>query len=92
MATDELTERQLAILAYEREVENRRPFAKDADVRSRFGVPAARYFQELYAFLDSPAALAHDPQLVHRLQRLRDQRVRSRARRTFKRDASTDAA
>lgn len=83
MAQVELTEREIALLDYERSVENRGPFAKSADIRMKFGVPAARYYQELHALLEKPAALAYDPQLVKRLIRLRDARTEARASRTF---------
>lgn len=68
-----LTERELAIL----ELESRGLRAggtKDELVRSELGIAPARYYQLLGRLLDSPAALAHDPQLVRRLQRARDGR------------------
>ena len=58
--------------------------AKDAAIRSEFSIPAARYYQMLYALIDSPVALRSDPLLVRRLQRLRDARSRARAARTFR--------
>ncbi len=79
-----LTDRELAILAYEREVENLGTFSKDAAVLDRFHVTHARYVQELHLILDNPVALEHDPQLVKRLIRIRDQRISARANRTFR--------
>ncbi|MEO5920625.1 MAG: DUF3263 domain-containing protein [Pseudolysinimonas sp.] len=84
----ELSERQIAILDYEFSIANRGRFAKDADVRARFGVPSARYHQELFALIDLPAALERDPQLVKCLLRLRDARSKARASRTFRADAA----
>lgn len=69
-------------LQFERDWETRTG-AKPAAIRERFGVPAARYYQQLYTWLDEPATVHLDPVLVHRLIRLRDQRVAQRARRSF---------
>ncbi len=55
--------------------------AKEREMRQRFGVGPARYYQALDTVIDSPAALAAEPMLVHRLLRLRQQRSRSRAAR-----------
>lgn len=73
----ELTELEHAILEFEA-----RPVAegalKEAAIRSRFGLSPVRYYQKLNRLLDSPAALRHDPILIHRLQRLRDARLGAR--------------
>jgi IS4 transposase len=53
---------------------------REAAIRSEFGVSSARYYQMLYALLDSPIAVRHDPLLVRRLQRLRESRRRARTR------------
>jgi hypothetical protein len=74
----DLTDRQRAILTFE----GHRWIhlgAKDSAVREMFGVSPWRYQQELHQLLDDPAALAHDPQLINRLRRLREQRQRRRA-------------
>ena len=55
---------------------------RDAQIRDLLGVSPPRYFQELNALLDHPEALAYAPQLVHRLQRLREQRLHVRQRRS----------
>lgn len=47
-------------------------------VREHLGMSLTRYHQVLNALLDKPAALQAYPQLVRRLQRLREQRVRAR--------------
>lgn len=75
-----LTERDREILAFEREwwVHSG---GKERLVRERFGVSATRYYQILNTLVASPAALAEDPMLVKRLQRLRDARRRQRAAR-----------
>src|SRR3954470_25085297 len=72
--------RDTAILAFER-TWWRHAGAKEEAIREEFGLSAARYYQLLGALLDSPAALAHDPMLVKRLQRLRDARVARRSAR-----------
>ena len=46
--------------------------AKEEAIRRELGLSPMRYFQRLNALLDSPDALAARPQLVRRLQRLRD--------------------
>jgi hypothetical protein len=53
--------------------------AKDTAIRELFGCSSTRYYQLLRALLDRPEALQHDPQLVNRLRRLRDQRAACRA-------------
>lgn len=54
------------------------PAAKESAIRTRFGLTATRYYQHLNTLIDHPAAEAHDPQLVRRLRRLRDERARQR--------------
>ncbi|WP_374193032.1 DUF3263 domain-containing protein [Streptomyces sp. AV19] len=72
-----LSERDLAVLALEREPWPG-PGAKERAVRERLGITPTRYYQLLNALLDDPRALAHDPVTVNRLRRLREAR---RARR-----------
>ena len=81
----ELDEFSLQMLEFER-LWASRVGAKDAAIRAEFSIPAARYYQMLYALIDSPVALRSDPLLVRRLQRLRDARSRARAARTFRMD------
>lgn len=89
-APDELDELARRMLDFEREWASR-VGAKDAAIRAEFSIPAARYYQMLYALIDSPVALRSDPVLIRRLQRLRDARVRARAARTFRtHSADTD--
>jgi hypothetical protein len=86
-ASDQLDELSLRMLDFER-LWASRVGAKDAAIRSEFSIPAARYYQMLYALIDSPVALRSDPLLVRRLQRLRDARSRARAARTFRMEIS----
>lgn len=67
------------VLAFEREMEAAGG-SRDAAIRSEFGVSPVRYYQMLYAVIDSPPALRHDPLLVRRLQRVRDARRATRGR------------
>ena len=46
--------------------------AREDAVRSELGMQPIRYYQHLNRLLDSPDALAAEPQLVKRLRRLRD--------------------
>ncbi|QPK84358.1 DUF3263 domain-containing protein [Corynebacterium qintianiae] len=49
--------------------------AKEDAIRSSLGLTPIRYYQRLNVLLDSAEALAARPQLVRRLQRVRDGRV-----------------
>jgi hypothetical protein len=75
-----LSGRDREILAFEREW-FKHGGAKDHAVRDRFGISATRYYQLLNDLLGSPDAMAEDPMLVRRLQRLRAARQRLRAAR-----------
>jgi hypothetical protein len=72
-----LTERELAILAFERQWW-RHAGAKEQAIRDTFDISATRYYQLLNGLLDNPAALAAEPMLVVRLRRLRAARDRDR--------------
>lgn len=78
----QLDERDEAILAFERQWW-KHPGAKEEAIRAEFALSAARYYQLLGALIDSPLALARDPMLVKRLQRMRDVRSQARARRSI---------
>lgn len=69
----ELSERDAAILDFENSWWSA-PQGKDVEIRERFGISSALYHQILNGLLDDPAALRHQPMLVKRLRRLRDQR------------------
>ena len=81
-----LSARDRLILAFERQWW-KHAGAKEQAIRAEFGLSAARYYQLLGVVIDSPLALAHDPMLVKRLQRLRDARSQARGRRSLQ---STD--
>ena len=74
-----LGERDLAVLALERR-RYRNQGAKEQAVRDELGLSATRYYQLLNALLDDERALAHDPVLVGRLQRLRRSRTSGASR------------
>lgn len=58
---------------------------KEMLIRARFQCSADDYYAELNELLEQPAAMAHDPLVVRRLQR---QRLRRRRQRL---DTGTDA-
>ena len=74
-----LEERERGMLAFERQWW-RHAGAKEEAIRRTFGIGPTAYYQLLSRLIDDPAALAHDPMLVKRLQRQRASRRRSRAR------------
>ncbi|TFD09729.1 DUF3263 domain-containing protein [Cryobacterium sp. TMT1-2-2] len=78
----QLSERDEAVLAFERQWW-RHVGAKEEAIRATFGLSAARYYQLLGALVDSPLALAFDPMLVNRLQRMRSARSEARASRSL---------
>jgi hypothetical protein len=65
-----LTDRDREMLAFERQWW-RHAGSKEQAIKERFGMSPTRYYQILNALLDVPAALAFDPLVVGRLQRLR---------------------
>ena len=76
-AVAELTERERAILSFERQWW-KYAGAKEQAIRDLFDMSATRYYQVVNALIDQPAALVHDPMLVKRLRRLRATRQRTR--------------
>ena len=82
-----LSERDVAVLAFERQWW-RHVGAKEEAIRSELGLSSARYYQVLGALINNPGALVHDPMLVNRLQRMREARAESRARRSINADSS----
>lgn len=90
-ASDALTERDIAVLDFERQWW-RHAGAKEEAIRDVFALSSARYYQLLNAVIDSPDALRHDPMLIKRLQRARDTRVNSRAARAFTSSLQVDTA
>lgn len=75
-----LSERARAMLDFEREWVAHRG-RKDTEIRSRFGVSAARYYQLLARAIEQPAAVVYDPFTTKRLRRRRQERERQRTAR-----------
>ena len=80
MPTDDLTDLDREILAFEEDWVAHAG-AKEAAVRDRFDLTAARYHQLLNRIIDLPAAEEHAPRLVRRLRRLRAARQERRSAR-----------
>lgn len=89
IATDRLTAAEMEVLAFERHEWGYDPSPrfgvnsqgrKQRAVLERFGLSLARYYQALDRIIDEPAAVVYDPELVHRLQRIRAQRSGGRRR------------
>ncbi len=85
-ASGELTERDLEILAFERQWW-KYAGAKEQAIKDLFDLSATRYYQVLNALIDRPEALVADPMLVKRLRRLRTTRQRNRSARRLGMDA-----
>ncbi|CUU57734.1 Protein of unknown function (DUF3263) [Parafrankia irregularis] len=73
-----LSERDARMLAFEKKWPVHTG-PKDAAIQAEFGLSSTRYYQKLHVLIESPAALAAEPMLVNRLQRLLDERRRARA-------------
>jgi len=73
----EFGEREQEILEFERNWW-KYSGAKERAIRERFGFSATRYYTLLNGIIDMSEALAYDPILVKRLQRLRAFRQRQR--------------
>ena len=84
-----LSDRDRAMLAFEA-TWTRHSASKDEAIRDAFAMSAARYYQLLNAVIDSPAAVRHDPMLVRRLLRARDERAEARAKRAFMTSSRAD--
>lgn len=69
MVVDSLTDRDLAILAMERQFW-KTPGGKETAIREVLGMTPIRFYQRLNQIIASPAALAHDPVTVNRLRRI----------------------
>lgn len=54
--------------------------AKEHAIREQFDLSATQYYQRLNRLIDREDALAHDPLLVKRLQRIRAKRQQQRQR------------
>ncbi len=73
----ELTERDLKILDLEQNWWTRAG-SKHQQIADSLDLSITRYHEILDEVIDSPAAMNHDPLLVLRLRRMRDERRRSR--------------
>ncbi|MFR9728558.1 DUF3263 domain-containing protein [Saccharopolyspora sp. MS10] len=76
-ADRELDDRELSILAFERQWW-KCAGGKERAVRELFDMSGTRYHQVLNALLDDPAAARVDPMLVKRLRKVRASRQRAR--------------
>ena len=75
-----LPERDQRILEFERQWW-KFAGAKEQAIREQFDMSATRYYQVLNSLIDLPEALAFDPMLVKRLQRMRAARQKARSAR-----------
>lgn len=75
-----LNDRDRAILDFEGEW-RRHVGAKEEAIRADLGMSPARYYQLLARLIDTAEAQEHDPMLVKRLRRVRDERMRHRLNR-----------
>ncbi|NKQ55134.1 DUF3263 domain-containing protein [Amycolatopsis sp. K13G38] len=75
-----LSERELAILAFERQWWQYAG-AKEQAIRDEFALSSTRYYQLLNRLLEKPEALRADPMLVKRLRKIRTTRQRKRVAR-----------
>ena len=80
VSAGELTERELAILDFERHWW-KHAGSKEVTIKELFDLNPARYYELLNAVIDRPEALAADAMLVKRLLRMRDARTRDRSAR-----------
>jgi hypothetical protein len=54
------------------------PGPKEAAIRSRLGLSPTRYRELLHLLLDDADAMEHDPLLIRRLQKVREEKRRVR--------------
>ncbi len=73
----ELTKRDLGILELERTWWTH-PASRARQIADTLDISLTRYHELLDQLIDSPEALEHDPLLVLRLRRMREDRRRSR--------------
>ena len=83
-----LSERDQGILEFERQWW-KYAGAKEQAIRELFEMSATRYYQILNNLIDTPQALAFDPMLVKRLNRMRAARQRARSARRLGIDVDT---
>ena len=73
-----LTDRERAILDFERSWWTDASGPKEQAIRTTLGLSAARYYEVLASLLDLPAAMDYDPLVIKRRRRSRDERRRAR--------------
>jgi hypothetical protein len=78
MTNRALTDRDRAILDFERTWWVEGGSSKEQAIRDHLELSAGRYYEILNELLDSREAMAYDPLVVRRRRRLRDERRRAR--------------
>ena len=73
-----LSDRDRAILDFERSWWTNGTGPKERAIREALGLSAARYYAVLNDLLDSSAAMDYDPLVIRRRRRNRDERRRAR--------------
>lgn len=73
-----LSDRDRAILDFERSWWTDATCSKEQAIRDRLGLSSARYYEVLSDLLDVPAAMGYDPLVIRRRRRNRDERRRAR--------------
>jgi hypothetical protein len=73
-----LSDRERAILDFERDWWTDATCSKEKAIRDRLGLSSARYYGILGDLLDVPAAMDYDPLVIRRRRRGRDERRRAR--------------
>ena len=73
-----LSERERAILDFERSWWTDAGTSKEHAIRDRLDLSAARYYEILNDLLDVPAAMDYDPLVIRRRRRSRNERRRAR--------------
>jgi hypothetical protein len=73
-----LTDRERAVLDFERTWWTTAEGAKEHAIRATLDLSAARYYEILGSLLDVPAAMDYDPLVIRRRRRNRDERRRAR--------------
>ena len=73
-----LTDRERAILDFERDWWVAAEGSKEHAIRAALDLSSGRYYEILNLLLDVPAAMDYDPLVIRRRRRIRDERRRAR--------------
>lgn len=73
-----LTDRERAILDFERSWWLAADGSKEHAIRDVLGLSSGRYYEILNLLLDVPAAMDYDPLVIRRRRHIRDERRRAR--------------